>query len=283
MNGGRIVRRVVVAACLAAMTAPALAQTPASRAAPAADDQANRRYQLALMEGVLEAAVQQGARVVSRQWRQVSSETLFISGNARARGIPLEGYGVLFDVAVPSMRQSIAWSWRLLDRESAAASDVQLLKGLLKSVTDPQQKRDLELALRRFELAVGPSGVDPMVVGQGAPRATGEGAARPAPGAAAAGARDELDALLEDPGDAYTREVKNALMEAMLDHSHALSLGAEEFLTVAAYDEAGRITGSDLSEPKTILFRIRGSDLQAFRAGRLSREDARKRIEVREY
>lgn len=280
MNGGRIVRRVVVAVCLAAVAAPALAQAPAPRSEPG-DAQANRRYQLALMEGVLEAAVQQGARVVSRQWRLVSHETLFISGNARARGIPLEDYGVLFDVAVPSMRQSIAWSWRLLDRESAAASDLQLLKGLLKTVNDPQQKRELDLAIRRLELAVGPSGVDPMVVAQGDARRPGEAAGRPSP--PTAGGRDELDALLEDPGDAYTREVKNALMDAMLDHSHALALGADEFLTVAAYDEAGRITGSDLTEPKTILFRIRGSDLQAFRAGRMTRDDARKRIEVREY
>ncbi len=286
VNGGRWMWRVVVGACVAAMVAPVLAQTPAPRSAPVTDVHAGRRYQLALMEGVLEAAVQQGARIVSRQWRQVSSETLFISGNARARGIPLEGYGVLFDVAVPSMRQSVAWTWRMLDRESAAASDLQLLRGLLKSVTDPLQKREIDLAIRRLELQVGPVApamADPVVVSQADPGRTGDPTTRPAPTAAGAAGRDDLEALMEDPGELYTREVQKALMDAMLDHSHALALGPDEFLTVAAYDEAGRITGSDLMEPKTILFRIRGNDLQAFRAGRLTRDDARKRIEVREY
>jgi len=31
------------------------------------------------------------------------------------------------------------------------------------------------------------------------------------------------------------------------------------------------------------VMRVKGSDLQAFRAGRLSREEARKRVELREF
>ena len=91
--------------------------------------------------------------------------------------------------------------------------------------------------------------------------------------------------VVNDPEDAYTREVKAALVEAMLESSGSLSLGAEEWLTVAASDNAPRdpLVPGDTVDFSTWVFRVKGSDLAAFRAGRISIDDARKKVEVREY
>jgi hypothetical protein len=269
--------------CGLALSVPVFAQAPAAKPVTP-ETQASVRYQLAVMEGVLEAAVQQGARVVSVKWRQIAPDTLFISGTARARGFQLDNYGVFFDVAVPSMRQSVAWTWRQLDRDNAGALDaLQTLKNNLKTVSEPGAKRDLELAIRRLELQVGAPGrpsSDPVVTTgvQAASQTTG-GVSEP-PGAA----RIPATGLQEDPGVTYTTEVKNALFDAMLDHSHALTIGPEEWLTIAAHDDSDpRLGGGDPYESVTFLMRIKGSDLQAFRAGKLTRADARQRIELKEY
>jgi len=252
----------------------------------------SQRYQLAVMEGVLEAAVQLGARIVSRQWRSVSSEMLFINGSARARGIRLDNYGIFFDVEVPSMRQSVAWTWRMLDREAGGASTaLQLLKSHLKTVSDPAQRKDLDQAIRRLELQIGPiikPADEPMALAQTGPGpgtavSTMPGspvsAAPPAPGGAVS-----VLPITEDPGAAYTSEVKNALIDAMLDHSQALTIAADEWLTVAAHDDADpRMGGSDPYESVTMLFRLKGAVLLALRAGRLTRDEARQRVEVKEY
>ena len=73
-------------------------------------------------------------------------------------------------------------------------------------------------------------------------------------------------------------------MEAMLDHSAPLAIGPEEWLTIAARrnEDRARLAPAD-SDAQTIIIRANGADLTAFRAGRISREDAIKRIEVRVF
>jgi hypothetical protein len=284
---------MAVAAGVLAMAGPAWAQVQAGRGAPV-DARSGQRYQLAVMEGVLEAAVQQGARVVSRQWRAVSPDTLFISGNARARGFLLDSYGVFFDVQVPAMRQSVAWTWRQLNLDAGGtAVALRTLKDNLKAVTDPVARRDIDQAIRRLELQMGPAVKGPEEAGGTATPASGvssvagvasqaPSAQPPVPGVAGAAAGPEA---LADPGAAYTNEVRSALLDAMLDHSHALTIGPDEWLTVAAHDDdmARRLGSSEPYDAVTMLFRIKGSDLQAFRAGRLTRAEARGRIEIKEY
>jgi hypothetical protein len=53
---------------------------------------------------------------------------------------------------------------------------------------------------------------------------------------------------------------------------------------VAARDsDDSRMGSGDPYDVSTIILRIRGSDLAGLRGGRLSRDDARGRVEVREY
>jgi hypothetical protein len=254
------------------------------------------RYPLVVMEGVLEAAVQHGARVLSRQLQSGMPQMMLMSGNARARGFRLDGYGVFFDVDVPAMRQSIVWSWRQLDRDDAgAAASLEALKKLAATVSDPAQKREVEQAIRSIELRVGPmpSVADSIRTGNPATPAGQTQAAKvsagtpanrtapPPPGSAnTAGAVDVSD----DPGAAYTDAVRDSLIDAMLSYSQQLGIGPEEWLTVAARDASNpRVTGDDPSDVTTIFLRVKGSDLKAFHDGRLTREEAHKRVEVREY
>jgi hypothetical protein len=71
----------------------------------------------------------------------------------------------------------------------------------------------------------------------------------------------------------------------MFDHSGPMNLGAGEWLTIAARADMDRrfLSGDPNDMPQTMVLRVRGSDLQAFREGRLSREEAVKRVEVNNF
>jgi hypothetical protein len=91
-------------------------------------------------------------------------------------------------------------------------------------------------------------------------------------------------AFIDDPVGAYEDAVKKALIDAMLNHSAPLEIGPEEWLTVAARDnEDRRISATNPYEVATIVMRVKGADLLAFRSGRLTREEAHKKVEVREF
>ncbi len=71
-----------------------------------------------------------------------------------------------------------------------------------------------------------------------------------------------------------------ALKDAMLAHSSSLGIGPNEWLTIAAKgnDDRPRLAPAD-SGSGTRMIRLRGSDLAEFLAGRITREEALKRIE----
>ena len=96
--------------------------------------------------------------------------------------------------------------------------------------------------------------------------------ARPAPPAA-----DSLWA--KDPNRAYTEAVTRALVDAMIDYSTPMNIPADQWLTVAARDDEGRdsLAPQDpLEEVVTMIYRIKGSDLQLYRAGKIDRDEVRK-------
>ncbi len=270
----------------------AMAQQTPKRApqAPVAvakvDPQEKARYQITVMESVLETAVQRGAILMTRQWRSVAPEMLLSGGAARARGFRLDGYGLFFAVDVPQIQQSIVWTWRMLDRDSAgAATAVQALRTFVQGVVDPVKRKELEQYVRRLEVQVAPFSRPGDAIARGgsgdvaaaltqAKGSTTVSSTQPAPS----------PEILSDPYEAYTTAVQDALIEAMLDYSQALQVGADESLTVAARASNAREIGADeQGELMTIFLRIKGADLQALHAGRITRDEARKRIEVREY
>ena len=90
----------------------------------------------------------------------------------------------------------------------------------------------------------------------------------------------------KDPNRAYTEAVTRALVDAMIDYSTPMQIGADQWLTVAARDDEGRDSLSPpdpLEEIVTMIYRIKGSDLQEYRQGRIDRDEVRKRVQVSQF
>jgi hypothetical protein len=296
---GAIAALVMMVSAAAAPEAAAQPPRPPSPAPAAAqrDEQVQARYNIFVMEGVLERAVAHGADQLRRQMQRVAPDLQLLTGDAQARGFRLDGYGVFFDVGVPVMRQSVLWTWRTMFYDNApAGTTLQQLKASIdRIVLDPREKATLMQMLKRVEAQVGaPAGppgsaATPMV----AARPSNERAvpanertvqAMEAPQPIAPTLAPEEAALLDDPNGAYEREVVNALIETMLVHGGSISIGPDEWLTVAAHDteHRSRLAGQPY-DLMTIVLRVKGSDLAALRAERITLEEARKRVEVREF
>ncbi len=249
-----------------AVAAPA---NPSEAAAPRQPDSSQLRFQISVMEGVLERAVAQGARTVTQRVQAIMPDALLWGGAARARGFRLDPYGVFFDVEVPALRRSIAWSFRTLDQNDLGVGDaLQSLRQFVKTVSDQRERQQLEQAVKRLELMAGPATT---------------GGERQVRGVATQLSQQDR-ALIEDPGAVYTSEVKRALMDAMLDYGINVPIAADEWLTVAARDnEDRRLAPADPSDVATIILQVKGSELAALRAGKIDRETARKQVEVKEF
>ncbi|MEO6235350.1 MAG: hypothetical protein ABIQ52_00010 [Vicinamibacterales bacterium] len=85
-----------------------------------------------------------------------------------------------------------------------------------------------------------------------------------------------------DPNAVYTEAVKRQLIDALLDWSGGLDLRPSEWLTIAARDGDEPIPNV-IYESITMVIRVRGADLADFRAGRISRPEMLKRVEVRGF
>jgi hypothetical protein len=232
----------------------AMAQSPARTP----DDAIKQRQRISLMEGVLERAVANGADHLLRQVRNVMPDMSMLTGAPEVRGFRLEGYGVFFDVEVPALRLPLAWTLRYMvdgNRMAANAALAQLRALVLEQ--PPQERERLELLVREMELKNLPADV---------------------------ASRQVDPALVRDPNEAYTRAVKEALIDAMIESSGPMNLGPDEWLTVAARDNVPKdpLVPGDVTELNTVIFKAKGSDLAAYRAGTLSLDEARKRVESHE-
>ena len=98
-----------------------------------------------------------------------------------------------------------------------------------------------------------------------------------------AGVIDPNDPILVNPEEAYRAEVMQAVVDALLDYSAPLGLGADEWLTVGVRRNEVRPRIGLETNAQTFVARVRGSDLSAFRSGQLTRDDAIKRVEVRVF
>ena len=265
---------VALALFTAAPQLPEPPPVPASAPQPPADLK-RRRDQVQMLEGVLTGAVRLGAQDLSRRMQSVDPSLLMTTGTARARGFILEGYGVFFDVDIPSLRTSVTWAFRTMDRGLQVGSALDTIRGYVQSIRDPASRANVEQALKRVELEVGP--VQPA-------RDSALPQQMPAPGMARAATVDE-PVVPEDPNAAYTEAVKKALIDAMLDYSAPMNLGADEWLTVAARDSEGPLLPGELYEPSTIVIRVKGSDIAAYTKDAARREEIRQRVlsEVRVF
>lgn len=281
---------------LAGLLALGLAAVPATAAAQnggAASRARQRQEQITTMERVLENAVQNGVNRLRDRLRAIMpADVLIQDTRPEVRGFPLEGFGVFFDVEVPALRQSVAWTLQQMTRSSTLlARDLQQLRQFIETMPDPAARAQFDRIVQNIQRQVGPVG--PIVVerqanGQGQPAlaagnlAGGVNAQSLPPNAAGPVAADPQ--LMLDPDEAYTEEVKNALVNAMINYGVTLSIGPDEWLSVAARDNApvNPLVQSD-SDFRTIMFRLKGSDLIEFQTQRLTLEQVRERVSIQEF
>jgi hypothetical protein len=250
------VRRGFLFGTTLALAGTCLLVVPSSSAGQGRDPEAQRRRnQIRIMEGVFVQAVRLGAEDVSREMAQQfdAAGSSVLLGVPRARGFILDGHGVFFDVEIPDMNQTLVWSVMTVQRDRQVGDAIGSLQTALKAMPAGPTLQQAQMALQAIEKTVGPvpprngAGDAPMMQPQRAP------------GQVAATSRVNPEAM-------YEEAVKSALVDAMLDHSLQMRLGADEWLTVAARGNAGVMAGP-LADSVTITMRVKGSDLASYHAG----------------
>lgn len=271
---------------------------------------AKSRYLVQVMEGVLQSAVRYAAGQMNLKLQAVSPELLQLSGAARARGFRLDGYGVFFDVEVPAaLRQTMGWTAKMMQQNDQSLDQAIVQLRRLMNDLEGKRRMDAETALRLVELRArpvlpraNPYNTNPYTMSERvsaggavqASSATGDPAGQnvsssnvpqePSASASASAQPGQADqAWMQNPDAAYELEVREALISAMLEYGSTLALQPEEWLTVAARDNQSVVIPGDLSETVTVILRIKGSDLNELMAGRLAPQDARRRVDVREF
>lgn len=263
----------VVAVVAAMCSGAASAQTPP---AEAAQRQAGR---ISTMEAILEHAVSLGAENVLRQLADFMADRPMLSSLPEVRGFPLVDQGMFFYVQVPGLQLPIMWSMRQLLQgpdNSETLMTVEQLSRRIARLNGPESE-DLRLLMRQLEMQLIPPPARP-AAGRGisAASVTPEAPTRQRPAINAE--------VVDNPHAVYTREVKNALVAAILENGSNLGIGPNEWLTVAARDDEPRnpLIPSNSVDYSTWMVRVKGSDLAALRAGTLSLEEARQRVDIRE-
>jgi hypothetical protein len=271
------IRPAVLLVCSALATAaPAAAQRPQVPTGPQAEQM---RVQLSVMERLLERAVNEGIVATRAHMPEMVSVPLMLDGSNRARGFKVEGYGVFFDVEVPGLPPSMTWSLRIIARNNDAAilRDLSDLRALVtRSVTDEKARAEVQNRIVRLQQRI--VGVPPEIGGAAQPGQT----VRAVSGVDSVGLPAEVDT--REPDEIYTVEVKNALVNAILNQGTAIPMAPDETLTVAARgSDASHSSGLGDPQVATMYLTIKGQDLAALRAGQINRDEARKRIKENHF
>jgi hypothetical protein len=277
-----VVKSWVLAATLIAVPVVASAQQ-ASRTPDMETIRA--RQKISVIEGMLERAVQNGANNFSRQIQAAAPNAdgmAMLMGAPLVRGFTLEGHGVFFDVQMPSLQLSMVWPLRYTQgADAATVALVAELRRTLETVSDPQTRLQMGRIIQQLE----------QQLNSGVARSRRTGATSVAnavtsqTSAAAPPPVSPADmGILDDPAEAWRTEVRNTLIDAMIEMPGSVTVRAEEYIIVAARGvlSPDRLV-ADAGDARTMELKLKGSDLMAVRAGSISPEDARKRVIFREY
>jgi hypothetical protein len=267
---------IPVVTLLVLAAAPLAAQPGQARPTPQQRDQ---RYQITTMERVLEGAVEHGAKVTRDRLQASSWPEMLLSDNARVRGYRLDGYGLFFDVAVPMLEGSMTWALNTLDQNNLG---LESALSALRSLVEKSGDTNFEQALKRVELQVAPVSLNaqaPPIVDARTLTGSAAVSSDPAPRPPAA-----AGPVLDDPVEAFRAEIRDALMNAMLDHGAALRLAPTDLFTIAARGSDDRtVLGPLNDDAQTIMISVSGADLTAYLSGQIGRDEARQRMTVRVF
>lgn len=262
---------------LSALAAPVQAQGRGRAGAP---EQDTRRLQIAAMEGVLATTVHE---IHSQQLEKMAPGFFQFDGSIRARGFRLDGYGVFFDVDLPPLPRSFVWTLSVLDTPVRLEGELAQLRRQVAELPDPRLRQEFEQTLRTIQRKVASSNTSAFEQRRGIETGRPDGpstiearsAATPAPNAVppVPGA---------DPFAAYAGELGKAIADLMVQYGGTITLAPNDWLTIAARESQPRLLpGGPVQTALTL--RIKGADLAAFKAGRLTAEEARQKVEVTEF
>lgn len=245
------------------------------------EEQLQARQRIATMEAILATAVSNGADSVIFKVRNImGGDQPILLGAPRVRGFRIDGYGLFFDVEVPDLRVPILWPVRHLVEDArglnSALAEVRLFAAQLR---DPESRADAQALIARLQ-SLAPADAP----GDRLRTSVAAASLAPDPGARPAAVPAPPAPSIDDPVEEYRRQVKAALVNAMLENSGSLSVGPEERLTVAARRNVTRdpLFPGDTVDTTTWLATIKGSDLAALRAQRLTAAEARRLVHERE-
>jgi hypothetical protein len=238
----------------------------------------NRRHSVRMMEAVLSRAVLGGAEQLAEQLGNGSPNMSFFTGQARAHGFVLDGYGVFFHVEIPEMQQSLVMSVTTLERDLAVGDTLEALRRAVGAVPEGASKLQAEELLKRLELQVGP-----MPALADARGVAGRNMIRTADSTQVSDLSPVSLPVLRDPSGSYRAAIQAALIDAMLEHSRGMNIQPDEWLTVAAHRGESPLGASEIVNSSTLVLRVKGSDLALYDADRTRKDEVRKRVETREF
>ena len=273
-----MVKRCVAAGVVALLAcSTATAQTSGTET-----ERIRMRQRISTMEAILERAVTNGADNVLRLISDVMSDRPMFTGAPQVTGFPLDGYGVVFHVQVPQIIMPIMWPLRQMvhDQTREAAATLQQLQTVVNGLQGEERVR-IQRLIRDLEQQIGST---PGSAGPRASEARSVSAAAVVPAGPSQTVAVDQQRVVDDPERVYTREVKAALIDAMLENSQTFALASGDSLTIVARGVQPRnpLVPGDSIDTSTWVMRVRGSDLAAFRAGTITIEEARTKVEIRE-
>ena len=259
-----------------------MAATPGAAQTRSVERPRDLRYQIGVMERILEEAVQHGADNTRERIQLVlpPADMLLVT-SAQVRGFLLDGYGVFFDVEVPTLDTSLPLSFRMLDQTGLG---LESALQALRQVTQKSGDANLEQALRRIELQLGPVGLTPQDTAGARMLSGAASVTSDAPQARVPATPVSVETYLNEVHSTLRAEVRDALIDAMLDHGRGLDVAPNEWLQVAARrDESRPRLGPVDADVETMSIRVRGADLTEFLGGKITREEAIRRIDVKMF
>jgi len=127
----RVISTLVAGLLLCPAATPAQSQP--------ATEQRQLRYQIGVMERVLEEAVEHGANLTRDRLQALVPADMLVSEGARVRGFRIENYGMFFDVEVPTLlyQGTLPWMFRTLDQNDLGlASALETLRAVVQKTGD---------------------------------------------------------------------------------------------------------------------------------------------------
>ena len=214
------------------------------------------RSQILTFEDVLRRAIEVAGEDLSKQVQQQLNTPIpiqfgFDPTAPIVRGWPIEAYGYHFDVQVPDVAQTGITLLRLWEAPPRPA----------------QAPRPVPSSGDELRRPVASSGVvadDPM------------------PGAAASARPPATDPTF-NPIVVYRANVRNALIDAILNNPGVLHLRDSDTLAVSAAGVGQSAAYRLSSQSARLTLYIRGADLTALREGKLTRDQARQRITEKSF